>query len=47
MLHLSGAPAVMSDPRGTVKGQQVVFDIGRNKVEVSGPGQTETTYNPQ
>lgn len=47
MLHLSGSPAVMSDPRGTVKGQQVVFDIGRNKVEVSGPGQTETTYNPR
>lgn len=47
MLYLTGTPAVMTDPRGTVKGQQVVFDIARNKVEVSGPGQTETTYNPQ
>lgn len=47
MLYLTGKPAVMTDPRGTVKGQQVVFDIEKNKVEVSGPGQTETTYNPK
>jgi lipopolysaccharide transport protein LptA len=45
---VDGNPATMADPKGTIRGSQIVFDIGRNKVEViSGAAPTEATYNPQ
>ena len=46
-LFLDGSPATVTDPRGTLSGKQVVFDIARNKVNVSGDTPTQATYNPQ
>lgn len=43
---LNGSPAVLKDPRGSVKGQKIVFDLERNKVDVTGTTPSETTYNP-
>ncbi|MGH9458760.1 MAG: LptA/OstA family protein [Thermoanaerobaculia bacterium] len=47
-IHLEGSPATVSDPQGTVKGKEIVFDMARNRVEVlRGEGQTEATYRPE
>ncbi len=45
MIYLSGAPASISDPGGSVSGQQISFDLTRNRVQVVSPeGQTKGTY---
>jgi lipopolysaccharide transport protein LptA len=45
MIYLSGAPAKVSDPTGSVSGQQISFDLTRNRVQVLSPeGQTKGTY---
>jgi lipopolysaccharide transport protein LptA len=47
-LFLDGTPAVVTEPRGVVRGRQIVFDIAKNKVNVvSGDTPTEATYHPQ
>jgi lipopolysaccharide transport protein LptA len=47
-IQLEGSPASVSDPQGTVKGSEIVFDLERNKVDVlRGEGQTEATYVPR
>lgn len=44
---LDGEPARISDARGEVRGRQILFDLGKNRVEVlSGSEPTEATYNP-
>lgn len=48
MIHLEGSPATVSDPQGTVKGSEIVFDLARDRVEVlRGEGRTEATYRPK
>ena len=42
---VDGTPAILTEPRGSLQGNQIVFDLNRNKVDVRGP--TQTTYNPQ
>jgi lipopolysaccharide transport protein LptA/LPS export ABC transporter protein LptC len=45
MIYLYGTPATVTDPTGTLQGQQFVFDLVRNKVQVVSPeGQTKGTY---
>ncbi|HEX9986397.1 MAG TPA: LPS export ABC transporter periplasmic protein LptC [Thermoanaerobaculia bacterium] len=45
MIYVTGAPAVLTDPKGSLKGEQIVFDLTRNKVQVVSPGQpTQGTY---
>lgn len=45
MILLSGSPASISDPSGSVTGQQISFDLTRNRVQVMSPeGQTKGTY---
>lgn len=48
LIYVFGSPASLTDPQGTVSGEQIVFDLGRNKVEVVGKGvRGEGTYkNP-
>ncbi len=47
-VQLDGDPAVLTDPRGTVKGKKILIDIARNKVNVLGDGtKSEGTYTPQ
>ncbi|MEO8216035.1 MAG: LPS export ABC transporter periplasmic protein LptC [Acidobacteriota bacterium] len=48
IIILTGSPAVVTEPKGTLRGQQIVFDLARNKVDVrSGTNASENTYNPQ
>lgn len=48
MLLLDGSPAELTDPRGTIKGEQIVFDIAKNQVNIrSATAASESTYNPQ
>ena len=45
MIFMSGAPATISDPAGSVSGQQISFDLTRNRVQVMSPeGETKGTY---
>jgi lipopolysaccharide transport protein LptA len=45
MIYMFGAPATMSDPRGSLQGEQIVFDLTRDRVQVlSAEGQTKGTY---
>lgn len=45
MIYLTGAPAKVSDPTGWLTGQQISFDLARNRVQVmSKEGQTKGTY---
>jgi lipopolysaccharide transport protein LptA len=45
MIFLSGKPATISDPSGSVSGEQISFDLVRNRVQVMSPeGQTKGTY---
>jgi LPS export ABC transporter protein LptC/lipopolysaccharide transport protein LptA len=48
MIYVTGAPATLTDPQGTVSGQQIVFDLARNKVQVlNDTGKAVGTYkNP-
>ncbi|HXI12452.1 MAG TPA: LptA/OstA family protein [Thermoanaerobaculia bacterium] len=46
-LTLTGSPAEMSDPQGNVRGQQILFDLAKNKVDViSGGSPNEASYRP-
>ncbi|HEX8409105.1 MAG TPA: LptA/OstA family protein, partial [Thermoanaerobaculia bacterium] len=45
MIFVYGKPATISDPTGSVAGQQISFDLTRNRVQVVSPeGQTKGTY---
>ncbi|HSN69522.1 MAG TPA: LptA/OstA family protein, partial [Thermoanaerobaculia bacterium] len=45
---LEGSPATVTDPRGSVKAAEFVFDLARNRVDVvGGESQTESTYRPE
>ena len=45
---LQGNPATVTDPRGSVKAAEFVFDLARNRVDVAGgETQTESTYRPE
>jgi LPS export ABC transporter protein LptC/lipopolysaccharide transport protein LptA len=45
MIYVFGAPATITDPSGSVSGQQIVFDLAKNRVQVVSPeGQTKGTY---
>ena len=47
MVYITGNPATATDPTGTLTGQQIKFDLARNKVEVVSPTtQTQGTYKP-
>ena len=47
MIYVSGAPATVTAPTGTLSGDQISIDLARNKVEVmSATGQTSGTYKP-
>lgn len=48
MINLEGSPATVTDPRGSVKGREIVFDLANNRVTVlRGDDQTEATYKPE
>jgi len=48
MIYISGSPATVTAPTGTLSGQQIAIDLARNKVEVMSPtGQTKGTYKPE
>ncbi|MGZ4810376.1 MAG: LptA/OstA family protein, partial [Thermoanaerobaculia bacterium] len=48
MIYISGAPATVTAPTGTLSGEQIAIDLARNKVEVMSPtGQTKGTYKPE
>lgn len=45
LITMFGSPASVTDPKGTLTGQQILFDLSRNKVQVVSPeGQTTGTY---
>lgn len=45
MIYVFGAPATITDATGSVTGQQIVFDLGKNRVQVVSPdSQTKGTY---
>ena len=45
MVYMYGKPATISDPKGTLSGQEIAFDLARNRVQVLSPeGQTKGTY---
>ncbi|HEX7706085.1 MAG TPA: LptA/OstA family protein, partial [Thermoanaerobaculia bacterium] len=45
MIYVSGTPATVTDPSGSVTGQQISFDLTRNRVQVVSPeGQTKGTF---
>ena len=45
MIYVNGSPATMTDPSGSIAGQQIVFDLTRNRVQVVSPsGETKGTY---
>lgn len=45
MIFFNGAPATMSDPSGSLSGQQISFDLAKNRVQVVSPqGETKGTY---
>ena len=45
MIYFNGTPATMTDPTGSLSGQQISFDLARNRVQVVSPeGETKGTY---
>jgi hypothetical protein len=45
MIYMNGSPATMTDPKGTLSGQQIAIDLNRNKVEIVSPSSaTSGTY---
>jgi len=47
LISLFGAPAVITDPKGSFQGKEILFDLAKNKVEVaSGGTPTQGTYSP-
>ncbi len=48
MAYMTGSPATAVDPQGSVSGQQIVFDLSRNRVQIVSPsGQTQGTFKQQ
>ncbi len=48
VIFVSGAPATVTEPNGSVSGDQIAIDIARNKVEIMSPtSATKGTYKPQ
>ncbi|HUP50725.1 MAG TPA: LptA/OstA family protein, partial [Thermoanaerobaculia bacterium] len=48
MAWLHGSPATATDPQGSLSGQQIQFDISRNRVQVLSPtGETQGTFKQQ
>lgn len=48
LIHLHGSPATVADPSGSIAGQQIAFDLTRNRVQIVSPeGQTKGTYKNQ
>ncbi|HUP49016.1 MAG TPA: LptA/OstA family protein [Thermoanaerobaculia bacterium] len=48
MAYLHGSPATATEPQGSLSGQQIVFDMNSNRVQVLSPtGQTEGTFKQQ
>lgn len=48
MIYMFGKPATLSDPKGGVSGEQIVFDLTRDRVNVLSPeGQTKGTYKQE
>ena len=48
MAYLHGSPATATEPQGSLSGQQIVFDLNRNRVEVLSPtGETLGTFKQQ
>jgi lipopolysaccharide transport protein LptA len=48
MAYLHGAPATATDPQGSLSGEQIAFDLTRNRVQVLSPtGQTQGTFKQQ
>jgi LPS export ABC transporter protein LptC/lipopolysaccharide transport protein LptA len=45
MVYVDGAPATATGPQGSFSGQQIVYDLTRNRVQVVSPtGKTELNY---
>jgi lipopolysaccharide transport protein LptA len=45
---LEGSPAEITEPRGTIRGEKIVLDMKRNRVDVlQGDSPTEATYNAE
>jgi LPS export ABC transporter protein LptC/lipopolysaccharide transport protein LptA len=45
MIFFNGTPATMTDPSGSLSGQQISFDLAKNRVQVVSPqGETKGTY---
>lgn len=45
MIFFNGSPATMTDPTGSLSGQQISFDLAKNRVQVVSPqGETKGTY---
>ena len=45
MIYVNGSPATMTDPGGSITGQQILFDLTRNRVQVVSPSsETKGTY---
>jgi len=48
MIFFNGSPATMTDPSGSLSGQQISFDLAKNRVQVVSPkGETKGTYKHQ
>lgn len=48
VIHMSGSPATVTAPTGTLSGQQIAIDLARNKVEIISPNSaTQGTYKQQ
>jgi lipopolysaccharide transport protein LptA len=48
VIYMSGSPATVSSPNGSVSGDQIAIDLARNKVEIMSPtSATKGTYKPQ
>ncbi|HEX6176817.1 MAG TPA: LptA/OstA family protein, partial [Thermoanaerobaculia bacterium] len=48
MAYLHGSPATATDPQGSLKGEQIEFDLARDRVQVvSRTSQTEGTFKQQ
>jgi lipopolysaccharide transport protein LptA len=47
LVYLTGSPATATGPNGSITGQQILFDLNKNKVEVLNPSsETKGTYKP-
>ena len=45
LITMFGSPATVTEPRGSLTGEQILFDLNRNRVQVVSPaGKTQGTY---